>query len=62
MKSDNRSKETADAEMTTMRLSKQVKRSLKKLAQRENRSLSNYISNVLTNHVREAGEIQTQNG
>lgn len=50
----------ADSEMTTMRLSKPLKRTLKALALRENRSLSNYIATVLTNHARETGELQIQ--
>lgn len=62
MKKTASKKAEAEAEMTTMRLSKPVKLVLKKLAEQEKRSLSNYISIVLTNHAREAGGLQTSDG
>lgn len=44
-------------EMTTVRLPMPVKCALRRLAEKENRTISNYLSIVLTNHVREAGEL-----
>lgn len=48
------------SEMTTVRLDVPLKRAIRGLAQKDNRTLSNYISNVLKEHAREAGALQSQ--
>ncbi|HEV2862882.1 MAG TPA: hypothetical protein VGX48_17835 [Pyrinomonadaceae bacterium] len=62
MKKVSAKSSSADHEMTTLRLAKPVKRELKRLAKKEHRSLSSYVSLLLENHAREVGELKPQEG